>query len=610
MKKIKKAFTLIELLVVIAIIGILATLAVVALQQARSSARDIRRVSDMKQISTALDLFMYENGRYPTEEEFYSVSGMLISPSSGEVFMYQIPEAPTPADGDCSNSDNSYVYNPSNDGSSYTMGYCLGKTVSDISFGGNCASPAGLSGSEDCVFSSGPGTVNYDDPDPLCDYNNLDFDYEIDGDGYKLIHTCCELQYIGMKNYSSGDKFRLANNIDCSNSVNWTWEGQLYTKYFRPIMSDPQTLESVKGLELDGGNFTISNLMIESVGPGGSLFGYDNSGAMNNDMIIKNIRFENPSVSGSGGGQTGLLIGSINSPINVIFENIHINSGNISVQNGMVGSLAAYLTNNVLSVSASDISIVDSSFSSTRVGVGGMFGIIAHVPMTVYRSYVSGSTISVGDNIVGGLIGEYNVGDFNSTILESYVVDSTVSGNSGVGGFIGTIYSSGGETPLQLKNSFIKNVSIVSIGASGGFFGSSYDDGFLADNVYFQGSFDSSSSSFSQNFGSLSAAYSGGSSNNSYFVANLSNPITSGGNCLVNYNNPSFLSSNTYYIDGFCLDGQSSYGTEKTEIELKTASTYSSWSPVSCVNANEDNPWVIKDGSYPCLYFEESCTCD
>ncbi len=80
----KKAFTLIELLVVIAIIGILATLAVVALQQARSRARDSKRVADVKQLQTALELFFNENGRYPTDGEWSSGS---IGSNSGELYM-------------------------------------------------------------------------------------------------------------------------------------------------------------------------------------------------------------------------------------------------------------------------------------------------------------------------------------------------------------------------------------------------------------------------------------------------------------------------------------------------------------------------------------------
>ncbi len=62
-KKIKtknKGFTLVELLVVIAVIGILATLAVIALQQARSRTRDSKRVADIKQIQTTLELFFNE----------------------------------------------------------------------------------------------------------------------------------------------------------------------------------------------------------------------------------------------------------------------------------------------------------------------------------------------------------------------------------------------------------------------------------------------------------------------------------------------------------------------------------------------------------------------
>jgi prepilin-type N-terminal cleavage/methylation domain-containing protein len=52
----KKGFTLIELLVVIAIIGLLSTMAVISLNSARAKARDAKRLSDVKQLSTTLSL--------------------------------------------------------------------------------------------------------------------------------------------------------------------------------------------------------------------------------------------------------------------------------------------------------------------------------------------------------------------------------------------------------------------------------------------------------------------------------------------------------------------------------------------------------------------------
>ncbi|MDD4304216.1 MAG: type II secretion system protein [Patescibacteria group bacterium] len=60
----KKGFTLIELLVVIAIIGLLSTLAVFSLNSARTKARDAKRISDMKMLGTAMEMYATEGGTY------------------------------------------------------------------------------------------------------------------------------------------------------------------------------------------------------------------------------------------------------------------------------------------------------------------------------------------------------------------------------------------------------------------------------------------------------------------------------------------------------------------------------------------------------------------
>lgn len=61
----KSGFTLIELLVVIAIIGLLSTLAIVALNSSRIKSRDAKRLADVRQIQTALELYYDKNGNYP-----------------------------------------------------------------------------------------------------------------------------------------------------------------------------------------------------------------------------------------------------------------------------------------------------------------------------------------------------------------------------------------------------------------------------------------------------------------------------------------------------------------------------------------------------------------
>lgn len=60
-----RGFTLIELLVVIAIIGLLSSIVLVSMGGVRAKARDARRASDLRQISTALELYYAQYEYYP-----------------------------------------------------------------------------------------------------------------------------------------------------------------------------------------------------------------------------------------------------------------------------------------------------------------------------------------------------------------------------------------------------------------------------------------------------------------------------------------------------------------------------------------------------------------
>jgi len=67
LKKNNSGFTLIELLVVIAIIGTLSSVVLASLNTAREKARDVQRLSDLRQLQIAMELYHDDNGYYPRE---------------------------------------------------------------------------------------------------------------------------------------------------------------------------------------------------------------------------------------------------------------------------------------------------------------------------------------------------------------------------------------------------------------------------------------------------------------------------------------------------------------------------------------------------------------
>jgi len=139
------AFTLVELLVVIAIIGILSTLSVVALNSARSKARDARRLSDVKQIGMALEMYLDTKGVYP-ETPVLSDNGVItglcisdlgISSTCGaDVYLQKIPAGPK--------KNENYTYFSLHNQSDYRVNFELENNSGGFTAGPLSYSPSGL----------------------------------------------------------------------------------------------------------------------------------------------------------------------------------------------------------------------------------------------------------------------------------------------------------------------------------------------------------------------------------------------------------------------------------------------------------------------------------
>ncbi|MFH0840690.1 MAG: DUF1566 domain-containing protein [bacterium] len=137
----KKGFTLIELLVVILIVGILASLAAINLNNVRSKSRDTKRVSDIRQIQTALETYINDLNVYPSA----ITSGNSLIGDNGITYMTEVPSTPGNADGDC--VTDIYSYSSSSPYNTYKLYYCLGGAVEDAGPTGCIAKPEEFCGS-------------------------------------------------------------------------------------------------------------------------------------------------------------------------------------------------------------------------------------------------------------------------------------------------------------------------------------------------------------------------------------------------------------------------------------------------------------------------------
>ena len=121
---------------VVAIIGILATIVVVALVPARRRSRDAKRISDVRQLSLALQLYREDNSQYPAD--IYATS----SPAFFPDYLRIVPTDPNTA------ANYSYGVDSASNPQDYVLGAVLESSntalnadVDGTVFSVSCADP-------------------------------------------------------------------------------------------------------------------------------------------------------------------------------------------------------------------------------------------------------------------------------------------------------------------------------------------------------------------------------------------------------------------------------------------------------------------------------------
>lgn len=142
-------FTLIELLVVIAIIGVLASIVLASLNSARRKSRDARRLTDVKQIQLALELYFDGQGnQYPLGSTTCSLTvayGLEGLQTSG--YIPQVPRDPLSGSTDATAICYRYASGVPTGGSTRTTYHLAGQLE-------DAANPA-FNGDKDCNSVTG-----------------------------------------------------------------------------------------------------------------------------------------------------------------------------------------------------------------------------------------------------------------------------------------------------------------------------------------------------------------------------------------------------------------------------------------------------------------------
>lgn len=165
----ERGFTMPEILITVGIIGVVSSIGTVSYESARAKARDVKRVSDLKQIQTAVEFYFENHGSYPGDHEAGD-EGLVLgledtkslsdagfaAETDGTVYMMNVPKNPEPG-------GSPYVYrslqsggeNCTGDCGNYAMLFTLERGSGSYAAGPHAITPTGVAGAEGGTAGAG-----------------------------------------------------------------------------------------------------------------------------------------------------------------------------------------------------------------------------------------------------------------------------------------------------------------------------------------------------------------------------------------------------------------------------------------------------------------------
>ena len=272
--------------------------------------------------------------------------------------------------------------------------------------------------------------------DPVLQFQHLNQVY--------TITNCDELQAI--QNDPAGD-YTLANNIDCSDTNNWNYSGDLNANQgFAPITDFTGTL--------DGQGHTISGLYIYRDMNNAGLFATTNGASISNLTLTAGETGSYTAVD-----HVGSLAGTMT---DTDLSNITVNNSIDNADNAGLVAGDISCSNNNVSISNVTISGQQHYYNSDVAYFGGLAGTVSgtsgcavsidHVTNSATSSFDGGGGIA---NIVGGLVGSIGVSGGSQVSLDhvSYTADS-LGGRRMVGGLVGQTGTADEGSAVVISNSF------------------------------------------------------------------------------------------------------------------------------------------------------------